>query len=91
MADNIHYPVQKVVTVSPKSVGISLLLTCLFGSIGMFYATVSGALIMLVVETIVGICTLGIGLLITHPICMIWGAIAANNYNNKLMKGTLNP
>lgn len=34
------------VTKSPKSVGIAILLTFLFGPIGLFYATVTGGLIM---------------------------------------------
>lgn len=92
MSDNniSNNPVQTVVAVSTKSVGISLLLTFIFGSVGMFYSTVMGAIIMLVIEVIVGISTLGLGLLITHPICMIWGALAANSYNNKLMSGSIN-
>ncbi len=35
------------VTKSPKSIGIAILLTLLFGPIGLFYATVSGAIIMI--------------------------------------------
>jgi hypothetical protein len=53
----------------------------------MFYSTIAGAIIMIIVEGIVGFLTLGFGLLITHPICMIWGAIAAKNYNTKLLSG----
>lgn len=34
-------------TKSPKSVGIAILLTILFGPIGLFYASISGALIMI--------------------------------------------
>lgn len=79
--------VQTVITIPTKSVGISLLLTALFGSLGLFYSTVIGAIIMIVVEGIVGIATLGIGFLVTHPICMIWGAIAVSNYNKKLLQG----
>ena len=32
---------------SPKSIGIAILLTILFGPIGLFYASISGALIMI--------------------------------------------
>ena len=35
-----------LVTKSPKSVGIAILLTFLLGPIGLFYASVSGGLIM---------------------------------------------
>jgi hypothetical protein len=34
------------VTKSPKSIGIAILLTLLFGPIGLFYASVSGGLVM---------------------------------------------
>jgi hypothetical protein len=36
-----------IVTKSPKSIGIAILLTILFGPIGLFYASISGALIMI--------------------------------------------
>ena len=81
--------VQTVVTVSTKNVGVSLILTFLFGSLGMFYSTIIGAIIMLVIEAIVGFLTVGFGLLVTHPICMIWGAVAANRYNKKLLQGNV--
>ena len=35
-----------LLTKSPKNIGIAILLTCLFGPIGLFYASVSGGLIM---------------------------------------------
>lgn len=74
-----------VVAVPMKSVGLSLLLTFLFGSLGMLYSTVVGAIIMFFVEIIVGFLTLGFGLILTHPICMVWGAIAAHRYNKRIM------
>ncbi|MED2970710.1 hypothetical protein P4361_00290 [Fictibacillus sp. B-59209] len=40
---------------------------------------------MLIIEGVVGVLTLGFSLLITHPICMIWGAFAAHNYNKRLL------
>jgi hypothetical protein len=40
-------------TKSPKSVGIAILLTILFGPIGLFYATISGALIMILAPILV--------------------------------------
>ena len=76
---------QKVIAVSTKNMGLSLLLTFLFGSLGMLYSTILGAVIMLVVELIVGFATFGVGLIFTHPICMIWGAIAVRSYNKKLL------
>jgi hypothetical protein len=42
---------------------------------------------MFIIECVVGFLTVGLGLLVTHPICMIWGAIAVNRYNKKLLLG----
>jgi len=85
----------RVVVVAPtKSVGISLILTFFFGPLGMFYSTVPGGLIMMVVNApivIFGLCSGGVGLLLlvfTQPICMVWGAMAASSYNRKLSRGT---
>lgn len=78
---------QVVVVTATKSVGISLILTFLFGPLGMLYSTVVGGLIMMVVSIAVGVCTLGFGLLITWPICVIWGALAVTSYNAKLTRG----
>lgn len=75
------------IALSPKSVGIAIILTVLFGPLGMFYSTVSGAVIMLVVTFIAVFVTFGLGILVTWPICIIWGAMAASEYNKKLMAG----
>jgi hypothetical protein len=76
---------QVIITKSTKSMGISLVLTALFGSLGMFYSTIIGAIVMLIVEAIILFVTFGFGVLLTHPICMIWGALAVKRYNKKLL------
>lgn len=78
---------QTVVAVPVKSVGVSLLLTFFFGPLGMLYSTIWGGIIMIVVSFIVGLISLGFGLIFMWPICMIWGAVAANSYNQKLLAG----
>jgi len=40
-------------TKSPKSLGIAIILTILFGPIGLFYASISGALIMILAPILV--------------------------------------
>src|SRR5258706_3162735 len=57
-----------VMIVNQKSVGLALLLTFLFGPLGMFYSTVSGAVIMLIVSVVLAFITLGISAFITWPI-----------------------
>ena len=61
------------------------LLTFLFGPLGMFYSTVSGAVIMLIVSIVLAAFTLGFSIFITWPICMIWGAVAVNSYNTAVI------
>ena len=78
---------QKVVVVSaPKSVGIAIILTILFGPLGMFYSTIIGAIIMMIISAIVALLTLGLGLIFIWPVCIIWGALAAKAHNKKLAK-----
>lgn len=50
-----------------KSVGASLVLTFLFGPFGLLYASVVGGLVMIFVWFVVGLVTLGIGLLVLWP------------------------
>ena len=83
--ENSGKNVQIIVTRSTKSVGIGLLLTFIFGPIGMLYATVWGGFIMMVVNLLIGIPTLGLGLLLTWPIQLIWVAVSIRSYNRKLM------
>ena len=73
------------VVISTKSPGIAILLTILFGPIGMFYSTIPGAILMCLVSLVVGVLTLGLGLLLTWPICVLWAALAANAYNKKVL------
>lgn len=69
--------------------GISIALTLFFGPLGMFYSTILGAIVMIIIDIIVGVLTLGLGLLVTWPIQVIWAAIATSMYNKKLMKGEI--
>lgn len=78
---------QMVIAVSPKNVGIAIILTILFGPLGMFYSTIAGAIIMMVVSLVIGLVTFGVGLLLTWPVCIIWGAMAASAHNKKIMAG----
>ena len=76
---------QTQIIVTQKSMGVTILLTILFGPLGMFYSTIIGGIVMLILSAIVAFFTLGLGLLITWPICIIWAALATNNYNKKLL------
>jgi hypothetical protein len=67
-----------------KSVVGAVLLAFFFGPLGMLYVTVPGALIMFVISFFVAFATLGLGLLITLPICAIWAGFAASSHNNRM-------
>ncbi len=73
------------VNVPTKSVGVAFLLSFFFGPLGMLYSTVMGGVIMIIVSGIVAVLTLGFGLLITQPICVIWAIVAANSHNKQVM------
>jgi uncharacterized membrane protein len=78
------YPTQIVMT-PMKSVRTAIVLAALFGPLGMFYTTLWGAVIMLVISLIVVPLTLGFGLIIILPACAFWAALAARSYNQKLL------
>lgn len=88
---------QYIIARSPKSLGLALILNLVLGPIGLLYATVSGGIIMMVVDTIfavIGFMTLGFSLFVTIPIvnfiCMIWAYVKVKKYNQDLLSGNLN-
>lgn len=80
-------PPRNIVLSPTKNVGTSLILTILLGPLGMLYSTVLGSIIMLIVSIPVAIFTLGFGLLLVWPICVIWGAMAVSSSNKKMLAG----
>ncbi len=83
-------PQQQTVIVvgKPKSVVVAFILTFLFGPLGLLYASVTGGIIMIILGGIIGVVTLGIGLIAVWVACIIWAVIAANMANKKLAKNT---
>jgi len=79
-----------VVVQSPKSVGVAVVLSFFFGPLGMFYSTITGALVMLGVNFVIffiGLLTVGIGwslYLFTWIGGIIWAAVAADSYNKSI-------
>jgi hypothetical protein len=64
---------------------LAALLGFLFGPLGLLYASPLWALVMFGVNLLIAIFTLGIGLLLTWPVCAIVGYVAANNHNNRFL------
>lgn len=78
-------PATKIITVGKKkSMVAALLLTFFFGPLGLLYATVPGALILLVLTVIIGFFTLGIGFILGWLASMIWAAVAVSSSNSKI-------
>lgn len=80
-------PPQVIVAVAPKSLGLAIALSFLFGPLGLLYASVAGAVVMFFVNLVALFLTLGFGLILTWPACVIWAVIATNNYNQRLAQG----
>jgi hypothetical protein len=57
------------------------------GPLGLLYVGFVPALIMFGVNVLVGVFTVGIGLVLTWPVCALVGWSRANLYNKKLMAG----
>lgn len=64
-----------------KSVLLALILSFLFGPLGMLYATVAGAVVMFLVNLILLIPTAGLIVLLTWPAGMLWSVMAVSDYN----------
>jgi len=80
---------QKIVVVQGvgKSTMVAVILSLFFGPLGMRYSTVLGGIIMLIISIVVGLFTLGFGLIFTWPICVIWAALAADRQNKEALAG----
>jgi len=87
---------QIIVAETQKSEGISIILTLLFGSLGLFYSTITGGLVMTFLFTpAVLFIFFSTGSIIAsiliaclyYPICVIWGFKSVKSYNNKLLNG----
>jgi len=81
-----------IVVTSTKSVGISILLTLIFGGIGMLYSTVKGAIIVILLTIVLAIVFVASSpalLIALFPVmwlvAIIWGAMAVNAYNKKIL------
>ncbi|MYM18732.1 hypothetical protein GSY69_01750 [Brevibacterium sp. 5221] len=63
--------------------GLAFVLSFFFGPLGMFYSTVAGAIVMLIVSVVAALFTWGVSLFVTEPICIIWACVAAANANSR--------
>jgi hypothetical protein len=75
---------QMVIVKGEKSMGVTILLTFLFGPLGMLYSTITGGIVMFFLGGLILLITLGFAIFIIWPICIIWAAVATSNYNKNL-------
>lgn len=66
-----------------KSVGAAIALTCFFGPFGLFYTSMMAAFIMLGLTIIVGLFTLGFGLIVIWPASLIWAVVDASRMHQQ--------
>lgn len=75
-----------------KSAGVAILLTLLFGGLGLFYASILGGLVITgaqFVVVILGVFTAGIGMALLLPlqlVAMVWAVVAVNSHNKQLVR-----
>lgn len=77
-------PAQVIVVQSPKSPGVAAILGFFLGPLGLLYSTVAGAVTMFFVNLVIGLLTLGLGLILTWPVCALWGYVAAKSHNARI-------
>lgn len=78
-----HQHTTIVMGTNQKSMGVAIVLTILFGPLGLFYASVVGGAIMIVLSLVLGLITFGFAIFLIWPACVIWAAIAVNKENAK--------
>ena len=64
----------------PPNVKIAVLLAVLFGPLGLFYSSPVGGVFMTFVCAVVGVGTVGVGLLLAWPVCILWAYVAAASH-----------
>ena len=67
-----------------KSVGLAFIFALFFGPLGLLYASITGGIIMFLVNLVLLFILPGVGLVISWIICIIWAVIAAQNTNQSV-------
>jgi len=69
-----------------RSVLLAVVLTVLFGPLGLFYATVWGALALITLAAIGVVPTMGFVLIFVWPASIAWAIIAAANQHKTFLR-----
>jgi hypothetical protein len=68
--------------VKDKSIAIAMVLTVIFGPIGLFYVSAWGAVALILVAAAGVVPTMGFVLIFVWPASIAWAAIAASNQHS---------
>jgi len=77
-----------IVVAQKKSMGIALILTILFGPLGLLYASVGGGLLLVLFGVVVGFFTLGAGAILAWGLSIVWAIFSVSSHNGKISKMT---
>ena len=69
---------------SRKSVIVAFILAAIFGPLGLFYSSVVGGIVMLVLSGGGALVTFGLALLVSWPVCALWAVIATLRHNARV-------
>jgi hypothetical protein len=61
-----------------RDLRLAVLLAALFGPLGLFYASPQAGLLMTIVTLVVGLFTVGVGVVFAWPVCVLWAYSAAS-------------
>lgn len=67
-----------------KSVVLAFVLAALFGPFGLFYSSVVGGIVMLVLSGGGALVTFGLALLVSWPVCAVWAVTATLRHNARV-------
>lgn len=73
-----------VVVGTKKSMTVGLVLTILFGPLGLLYASVLGGILMVLATFVIGSATLGLGFLLGWAGSILWAIIAIPMHNARI-------
>lgn len=63
---------------------MAFILAALFGPLGLFYSSVLGGIVMLILSGGGAVMTLGLALLVSWPVCALWAVIATLRHNARV-------
>ena len=65
---------------APKSAVAAVLLAVLFGPVGLFYSSVAGGVFTLFLAVVLGLFTVGLGLVPVWILCGVWAYVAVHHH-----------